>query len=277
MEKHASVEKEKNAQLSDLFTAGLRPEPELPVPVGAVQAEAEAPAPEAAAEEKAAEKTASSGKVKKRVAAAVFTAFTSLSLVISSLFSSPEALLEEKAALKPEGPAIVQMVSEEDGEDTDEEDEEGEEETEKDWRTVLRAWFLRLPLVVRALFFLPLWAVGHGIAAGAAALWEPVLSPLLAAALKWVLIALVLAGIVVCFVKAIAPGTPIRKILNRKTIPAIAGAAVGLFVIDYTLPFVWKEYTTWRNVVCFILGGMVLMSILVGIGRSRAKKAEKEA
>lgn len=226
--------------------------------------------PEAAVETSAKQ----NGKVKKKAAAAAFTAFASLSLVISSLFTSPEALLEEKAAWDPNGPVITQMAAEDDSEDADDEDEEEEGETEPDWKTALRAWFLRLPLVVRALFVLPLWAVGHGIAAGAAALWEPVLSPLLATALKWILIALILAGIVVACVKAVAPDTPIGKILNKKTVPVLLVIAGCLFVIDFSLPYIFEEYSKWRNIVCFVLGGMGLMAVLMWIGRKRQKKAE---
>ena len=195
------------------------------------------------------EKKRKKKKTAKRAAATTALALlTAASIATGSLFDSPAALLPEDGA-----PAVVYNVT--GGLDGAEDEDAGPEEDESEEtrrrggiRALLRERILRLPLAVRLLVVLPLWAVGSAVLAAAGAAWT-LLQPVLGRAAGFALLLGLLFGAFVLAVKAAFPDLPLKKLVNRRSAVALALGAAGLSVLDAVLSAAWAGYAPVKNVV----------------------------
>lgn len=166
-------------------------------------------------------------KIRKRITVSAAAAVTALSVLLAGVFDSPAELICDEPALSP-APMQIETVIDE---DFINETEDGEslipDEKKKNLRTRLKERILRLPYTTRLCVALPLWGLGWLITSLLSLLWEPLLSPTVAAVLRAVCVAAILLAAVLATVKAAFPETPIRKILNRKSIStALLGALI---------------------------------------------------
>ena len=184
---------------------------------------------------------------KKAAATTAIALLTAASVVTGSLFDSPAALLPDDGAS-----AVVYTVGDApDGADDDagvEEDESGETRRRGGVRAALRARVLRLPLIVRLLFVMPLWALGSVILAGAGAAWA-LLQPVLGKIAGFALLLALLLGAFLIAAKAAFPDLPLKKLLNRRSFFALLLGAAGLSALDALLPAVWGEYARAKDIV----------------------------
>lgn len=178
---------------------------------------------------------------KTKLLAAGVALLASAGVLVGGLFSSPAALLDD---------APTPIVAYADDDDLDEDDAEnetgasGEEETESvGLRARMRQRILQLPLIVRLLVILPLWALGWGILTLASALWGAVLSPVLGKALAWLLLLAALLGAFALAGKTLFPDLPLKKILNKRSILGLVIGAALLGVADYVVPLFWAGYS----------------------------------
>ena len=187
-------------------------------------------------------------KTKKAAAASAVALLTAASVVTGSLFASPAALLpDDGAPVVAYDMAVGPDGAEDDGAGA------GEDESKKTRghggvRAALRQRMLRLPLAVRLLVILPLWALGSVILAAAGAAW-PLLSPALGRAAGFALTLLLLAGAFLLAAKAAFPDLPLKKIANRRTAVLLLLGAAAMSVADAILPAVWEEYEQAKNAV----------------------------
>ena len=187
-------------------------------------------------------------QVKKTAAISAIALLTAASIVTGSLFESPAALLPEDGA-----PSVVyNMTTGLDGADDDDagtpEDESGEARRRGGVRAVLRARILRLPLLVRLLVVLPLWAVGSALIAAAGAVW-PMLSPVLGKIAGFALMLALLVGTFALAAKALFPDLPLKKLLSRRSLVALLLGAAGLSVADAVLGAAWADYAQAKDIV----------------------------
>lgn len=183
--------------------------------------------------------------------AAVTTAvalLTAASVVTGSLFETPAALLPDDGA-----PSIVyNMNTGLDGADDDdaglEADESEETRRRGGIRAVLRARILRLPLIVRLLVILPMWALGSAILAACGAAWT-LLQPVLGKIAGFALMLALLVGTFLLAAKAVFPDLPVKKLLSRRNLVALLLGAAGLGVVDAALPAVWDGYEQVKDIV----------------------------
>ena len=193
------------------------------------------------------EKKPSVGKLKKTAAVSAVALLTAASVTTGSLFSTPAALLSD------DGTATAYTVSVDlDGLDDDdagtEQDENDETKKRGGVRSILRARVLRLPLLVRLLVVLPLWALGSALLAAAGAAWT-LISPVLGSIAGWALMLALLVGAFVLAAKAVFPDLPVKKILNRRSLVALLLGASALAVTDAVLVAVWAEYEQVKSIV----------------------------
>lgn len=187
-------------------------------------------------------------QVKKTAVTGAIALLTAASVVTGSLFDSPAALLPEDGA-----PSVVyNMTTGLDGAEDDDagtqEDESEEKNRRGGVRAVLRARILRLPLIVRLLVVLPLWALGSVILAAAGAAWA-LLQPVLGQIAGFALLLALLVGCFALATKAVFPDLPLRKIFSRRSLVALLLGASALTVADAALPAVWAEYAQWKHLV----------------------------
>jgi len=205
---------------------------------------------------------------RKKAATAAVAVTASAGLLIGGLFGTPDALLTEEEPLA--GPVCSDDAEPGPGDDAEEELEEtdgGEEEDEQQAGTGVRARLrqkiLQLPLALRLLVALPLWALGWLLQTGATALWSLLLGPVLGKALGWLLLIAALVGAFLLAAKTVFPDLPLKKILNRRSLSALAIGALALGVADCVLPLCWDGYARIEAWVRAIGIGAVFAAVTV--------------
>lgn len=185
---------------------------------------------------------------KNAAAVTAVALLTAASVMTGSLFDTPAALLPDDGA-----PSIVyNMNTGLDGAEDDDagvsEDESEEKSKRGGVRAVLRQRILQLPLIVRLLVILPLWALGSVILAAAGAAW-PLLSPALGKIAGFALMLALLIGAFVLAAKAVFPDLPVKKLLSRRNLVALVLGAAALSLADAVLDAAWTDYEQIKNVV----------------------------
>lgn len=181
----------------------------------------------------------------KTVATAAIALLAAAGVMAGSLFDSPAALLPEDGA-----PSIVyNMTAGLDGADDDSGAREDEEETGRGGvRAALRRRILRLPLAVRLLVILPLWALGSALLAAAGAAWT-LLGPALGRAAGFAVLLALLLGAFALAMKAVFPDLPVKKLFSRRGVLTLLLCASALSVADAALPAIWPEYEQVKGIV----------------------------
>ena len=209
----------------------------------------------------------------KRIAVGTTLALlTAASVTVGGLFNDPAALLQEDE-LKP---GVVYVMD--NSADDDDGGAQQEDETEKrrgGVRAALRRRILALPLIVRMVVVLPLWAVGWALTAAMAALWTSALSPLAAKLFGALLMFGMLALVFALAVKAIFPDLPLRKIFSRRSLVALAIGALALFAADLVLPILWTEYERAKALVT-AAGMLIVLTPTVTAFSLREQKRRRE-
>ncbi len=187
-------------------------------------------------------------QIKKTAVTGAIALLTAASVVTGSLFDSPAALLPEDGA-----PNIVYNMTTgldgADGDDAGAQEGENEEKNRRGGiRAALRARILRLPLIVRLLVVLPLWALGSALLAAAGAAWA-LLQPVLGQIAGFAVMLALLLGAFAAAMKAVFPDLPLRKLFGRRSLVGLLLGASALTVADAALPAVWAEYAQMKSIV----------------------------
>ncbi len=125
-------------------------------------------------------------------------------------------------------------------------------------RERLTVWVQSLPLTVRALLLLPLWAVGEAATLFFSLLWN---SPI-GQALQHLLLAFgVLLGLFVLVWKLLFPNVPLRKLFTKRNLLLLALGAVVITTADRVLTHFWEPWKVWRVVGIAAVGFGVLMLV----------------
>jgi len=210
---------------------------------------------------------------KKKAAASAVAAVTAASVLVGGAFSTPADIMDN-------GPdALIQsmdmdMDSQNDAGDGS--DDGAEDESRGRVKSALRRFVHQTPAAVRACVVLPLWLLGTLFAELGAVLWGAVLSPVFAAVLDWLAVALMAIIIFALAAKTIAPDLPLRKILNKKTVPGIIALCLGFGLLDALLPLVWEGYELLARWLRFG-GSMICTAVPVCFFLRRHKAARTKA
>lgn len=132
---------------------------------------------------------------------------------------------------------------------------EPEEPTRQDQ---LRTWLLKLPVPIKALFLLPLWALGAiPVAIGTAAL--SAVSPLLAHILSFVLNAGILFGVFCLVYKLLFPNKKISELFkNKKNRRWLLFGVIAVTGVDLVLAQFWSGWSFVRVIVLVAAGFGIL-------------------
>lgn len=119
----------------------------------------------------------------------------------------------------------------------------------------IRAAIIRLPVAVKALLLLPLWALGAIPVALATALAS---SPIWSAILGFVAQAGVLLGVFCLVYKLLFPNKKLRDLFKKKNLKWLLLGAGGVVVGDWVLAQVWTGWNALRVVLMLAVGFGVL-------------------
>ncbi len=206
----------------------------------------------------------------KKAVTTTLAVFTAAGLAVSNAVDSPTELLEDGSGVGPgTSPVatthVIAPAPDLDGDDGDEDADEMKKRPRA--RAKLRETILALPLGVRMVVILPLWLLGSGVTwLGGfllSGLWS-VAAPVAALAAGFTAAA-----------KAIFPDLPLKKILNRKTIPWLMQGALFLVILDGVLSVAWEDYGQYKHLsLCLallpVLGALVRRFVRKELERRRA-------
>ena len=215
-------------------------------------------------------------KKKAGAAGAAAAVVAAASVAVAGAFSSPAAILDDED--KPSA-YVERAEAEESSPESSPDDTEDEEEKKKPGlKAAIRNKLLSLPLAVRTLLLVPMWAIGTGIIFLLGGLWS-VLSPALGKLLGAVALAALVYGIIALGLKALFPNMPIKKLINRKTLPAVCIAGAVAAALDVILPLLIADYSNIRSVVQTVLMTVVAGIAIVSLSAifSRRKRPEEPA
>ncbi len=219
-------------------------------------------------------------KMKNKGAATAAATIAAAGVLIGGSFEAPADILKDNdSALAP--PPIVETLNAEidpgDG-DTGDEDAAAEEEEEKKKggvRQKTREFVLRLPLAVRACVAVPLWCVGWALISVFSLLWTGVLSPVGAAIAKWIVIALMILAAVTLTVKTVFPKTPLKKILNRRTLLWVLGGSTLFCIADVVLQRVYPEMPRLFDIARAVASAALLLAAVIPVLKHEKKARDK--
>lgn len=191
--------------------------------------------------------------MKKKVAAGVAVTVAAASVATNIAFT-PDELLHSAAYLDSHTKYV------ESGELIDQAIEyiEPEELSRAD---SLRVWFLKLPVPVKALFLLPLWAIGAIPVAIGTGLLEGV-SPILAHIASFLLQAGVLVGVFCAVYKLIFPNRKVTELFTKKKNRRwLLAGAFGVTAANLILSVAWDGWPVWR-VAIMVAAGFGILCLL---------------
>lgn len=202
---------------------------------------------------------------KKKAAVGVVAAAASASVLVGGAFDSPADLLstdggDDNNSSAPVLHTLSAQTAQPAAVNDPGDDASDENDGERRQRfPAVRRWILGLPIGVRALVGVPLWAAGWAITSGLALLWEAALSPLGGKILAWVLAAVAAILVFALTAKALFPNAPWKKILRPRNILILLVGMVVLGATDTLLDIFWEDYPPVGQ-AARLIGGAVMIT-----------------
>ena len=194
-----------------------------------------------------------------------------VSMFFGSLFSSPAEIISPEDAAPP--PAIVQEMAAPEEPAAFALDTEVAEE-KRTLKDRLKALLIKMPIGLRIALLLPMWAVGYAILWAFSALGTLIGVPIIGDVIKFIIGALVIFGLVLLGLKLIFPDTPVKELVSKKNIIALAVCAGVIALAGALGGRLWKD-TPYVTVLIDL--GAAALYLLFFVLFVRKKKAERSA
>ena len=188
----------------------------------------------------------------KKVAAGV-AATVAVASIATNLAFQPDELLHDHAYLE----AHTRMIQ---LDELGEAEIEYTEPEELDRADTMRTWLLKLPVPVKALFLLPLWALGAIPVAIGTSLFSA-LAPVWSYVASFVLQAAVLVGVFCAAYKLIFPDRKVRELFRKKNLRWLLLGAAAVSGLDLLLGVFWSGWSVVR-VALLAAGGFGTLCLL---------------
>ena len=209
----------------------------------------------------------------KTVKGKLITAVTALSLftgiTAGSVFDSPSEITLSDVKEPTPVVEVVDLGKKDASMEIQAPDEALIEEEKKTLKQRIKERIQAMPAAVRTVVVLPLYYVGTVVTKLAGAAFSTVMAPVLAALLKWVVLALVIFAGVAVALKAIFPDIPLKKLLRPRNFLYVL---LSVIVIAQAMPLIFSDYRKWADTVAFTLGLIAVIIIVVPTAVSIARK-----
>ena len=189
------------------------------------------------------------------------TALVAISLLTGFAFDGPGDITDEQQLPNYRQAPIVMDID--DFVNAPVEDDEDEADEQKAVKMGFFARFrqavLTMPLSLRVLVVVPLWAVGTALMTAVSFLWSILFASPLGAFIASVALGLaVLLGLFTATAKMLFPELPIRKILSKQNLMILGITAFILSGIDAFAPMYWNKYPLAAAAIKLFFGGAVI-------------------
>ena len=204
-------------------------------------------------------------------------AMTAAGVMVGGAMSSPDDTMNDSPDAIVQTVSIAPQVQVDAGGDGDAEEAVvvEEEKKKRGKASTVRKALAEAPFSQRVRLAIPLWIAGSLMAAFLSTLWMSALPPLAAAALSWVLTALMAVLVFILAVKTVFPDLPLKKILNKRSILCIGILCLVCGVLDAALPFFWDDYTKLSKLL-HVLGPAACTGVPILYFLRRHKRAEPQ-
>ena len=217
----------------------------------------------------------------KTIKGKLITTVTALSLftgiTAGSVFDSPSEITLSDVKEPTPIVEVVDLNKRDASMRVEEPDEALIEEEKKTIKQRIKERIQAMPAGVRTVVVLPLYYVGTVVTKLAGAAFSTIMAPVLAAILKWVVLALVIFGGVALALKAIFPDIPLKKLLRPRNFLYVLIGVVVIALIDKAMPLIFSDYRQWADTIAFTLGLIVIIIIVVPTAVSIARKRRAKA
>jgi hypothetical protein len=186
---------------------------------------------------------------KRKVAAGVAIT-VAVASIATNLLVEPEELLHSAQYLQTH----TQYMEQDQQEEFAIEYTELEEPTRVD---ALRSWLVSLPVAIKAMILLPLWALGAIPVALGTAVFSA-LAPIWMQVVSFLLQAGILAGLFCLVYKLIFPNRSIKELFKKKNLRWLILGAVTMTMVNFLLAQVWVGWPIVRVVLLVVAGFGVL-------------------
>ena len=210
------------------------------------------------------------GKAAGRTAAGAGMA---VSLLLGSLFSSPQEMLkQDEASQVAAPPGIVQTYEADPVYDNFTTAAEPTEQ-KRTWKDKLRAFILRMPLAVRIVALMPMWAAGYAVIWLASMLAGALSLPVVGTVLKFFIGAAVVFGLILLAEKLLFPNVRMRDLLSKRNFLGLLITAGVIAAAGALGGYLWKD-KLWITAVVDTGAALLYAVFFVLFVRGKKKQAE---
>lgn len=182
---------------------------------------------------------------KKKVALGIMAGLTTFSVTLGALFESAEELKRDY----PKTPkAVVESIN-----DYSEDNLENNEAHDT-FKEKLKKLIYLIPVRIRTIFFVPLWAIGHVLITLLEILFQNIFIPIAQQIGGFLVETLIMLLVVAICIKILFPDMPWSKIFSKKVILSVLIGSLLIKILDLVLPHFIEHYKTYRMIIKFTLG-----------------------
>ena len=182
---------------------------------------------------------------KKKVALGIMAGLTTFSVTLGALFESAEELKRDY----PKTPkAVVESIN-----DYSEDNLENNEAHDT-FKEKLKKLIYLIPVRIRTVFFVPLWAIGHVLITLLEILFQNIFIPIAQHIGGFLVETLIMLLVVAVCIKILFPDMPWSKIFSKKVILSVLIGSLLIRILDLVLPHFIEHYKTYRMIIKFTLG-----------------------
>ena len=182
---------------------------------------------------------------KKKVTLGILAGLTTFSVTLGALFESAEELKQNY----PKTPkAVVESIN-----DYSEDNLENNE-VHDSFKEKLKKLIYLIPVKIRTIFFVPLWAIGHILITLLEMLFQNIFIPIASQIGGFLVETLILLLVAAICIKILFPDMPWSKIFSKKFILSVLIGSVIIRIVDLILPHFIENYKTYRMIIKFTIG-----------------------
>ena len=182
---------------------------------------------------------------KKKVTLGILAGLTTFSVTLGALFESAEELKQNY----PKTPkAVIESIN-----DYSEDNLENSE-VHDSFKERLKKLIYRIPVKIRTIFFVPLWAIGHILISLLEILFQNIFIPIVSQIGGFLVETAIILLIAAICIKIMFPDMPWSKIFSRKFILSVLIGSLVIRIVDLVLPHFIDNYKTYRMIIKFVIG-----------------------
>ena len=182
---------------------------------------------------------------KKKVTLGILAGLTTFSVTLGALFESAEELKQNY----PKTPkAVIESIN-----DYSEDNLENSE-VHDSFKERLKKLIYRIPVKIRTIFFVPLWAIGHILISLLEILFQNIFIPIVSQIGGFLVETAIILLITAICIKIMFPNMPWSKIFSRKFILSVLIGSLVIRIVDLVLPHFIDNYKTYRMIIKFVIG-----------------------